>query len=353
MSLRVFTVMLSPETDQYAGTGGAATSVRDIVQAAQNMEAMGFDGVMSPEAGHDPYLPLAIAAEHTERVTLGTNIAVAFPRSPMVTAQIAWDLQNFSQGRFLLGLGTQVRAHNERRYSTPWPSPPVPRLREYVECMRAIFETFQTGKLTKFEGEHYQFTMINDVFTPEPIAHPEIPIYLAAATPAMARLCGEVGDGVLLHPIDTFQFTKEVILANIETGAGRSGRSRNDLDIVGSPFLVTGETEEEVEKAKAGARQRIAFYGSTPTYQPVFQFHGWEEVGQQLHAFSRERKWREMPALITDEMVECFAAVATYDELPGKLKELSNGIFDTILLDLPPKLRLDQDRVRDIVKALR
>ncbi len=353
MSLNVITVMMSPKTDQYAGKGGATTGISDIVADAKAMEDLGFDGIMAPEAGHDPYLPLVLAAEHTQRVKLGTNVAVAFPRSPMATAQVAWDLQNFSDGRHILGLGTQVKAHNERRYSTPWPCPPVPRLREYVQCMRAIFETFQSGKVCKFEGEHYQFSMINDVFNPGPIAHPEIPIFLAAATPTMAKLCGEISDGVLLHPIDTFAFTKGVILKKVEEGAAKAGRKRADIEIVGSPFLVTGENEEEIEKAKAAARQRVAFYGSTPTYQPVFRFHGWEDIGQQLHAYSRERKWADMPGLISDELLNQFAVIATYDELADKLKALSAGVFDTVLLDLPPKLRQDPERVRSIVKALR
>jgi probable F420-dependent oxidoreductase len=354
MALKVETVMLSPETDQYAGKGQETMTIGGIAAAARKVEDLGFDGATIPEAGHDPYLPVTIAAEHTTHITLGTNVAIAFPRSPMVTAQIAWDLQQLSGGRFQLGLGTQVKGHNERRYAAPWTGAPGPRLREYVLCLKAMFATFQNGRQpTYFEGEHYQFTLMAPFFNPGPIAHPRIPIYLAAVNTYMARLVGELCDGVRLHPISTFQRTREVLLPAIEAGARKAGRTRADVDVVGAPFLALGKDEAAVEKARQATKQRIAFYASTRTYHSVLEFHGWKDLGMQLHKLSVEGKWQEMPRLITDDMLEEFAIVATYDQLVSKLRERARGVYDTVLLDLPPELRVDDERVREIVTALK
>ena len=354
MALKVETVMLSPETDQYAGKGQETMTIAGIAAAARRVEALGYDGGTFPEAGHDPYLPVTIAAEHTSRITLGTNVAIAFPRSPMVTAQIAWDLQQLSGGRFQLGLGTQVKGHNERRYAAPWTGAPGPRLREYVLCLRAMFATFQDGaRPTYFEGEHYRFTMMSPFFNPGPIAHAHVPIYLAAVNVYMARLIGELCDGVRLHPISTFRRTREVLLPAIEAGTRKAGRTRADVDVVGAPFLALGKDEEAVAKARLAAKQRIAFYASTRTYHGVLEFHGWRDLGMRLHALSVEGKWQELPALISDDMLEEFAIVGTYDELVPKLKERAAGVYDTVLLDLPPELRADDDRVRDIVRGIK
>ena len=353
MSFRVETVILSPETEQYAGRGQTPWSVEGIAAAARRAESLGFDAVTTPEAGHDPFLPLAIAAEHTQRIVLGTNVAIAFPRSPMVTAQLAWDLQQLSRGRFRLGLGTQVKGHIERRYASDWSGAPAPRLREYVLCLKAMFETFQKeGRPSVFEGEHYRFTLMSPFFDPGPIEHPHVPIYLAAVNTYMARLSGELCDGLRLHPIATFRFTRERVLPAIAAGAEAAGRRLADIDVVGAPFLAVGPTPETVEAAKQALKQHIAFYAPTRTYHSVLEFHGWGAVGTKLHQLSRERKWSEMPGLIDDEMLEEWAIIGTYDELASKLQERCAGLFSTLLLDLPPALRQDSTRVRDIVEAL-
>ena len=212
MGMNVETVVLGPDTDQYAGKGQPATRIAHIRQVAQRMEALGFDGLTTPEAGHDPFLPIPLMAEHTQAIQLGTNVAIAFPRSPMVTAQIAWDLQQLSGGRFRLGLGSQVKAHVQRRYATPWTGPPGPRMREYLECMQAMFETFQQAKPSFYQGEHYQFSMMNPFFNPGPIDHPAPEILIAAVNPYMAQLAGELCDGLRLHPIATFDFTHKVVI---------------------------------------------------------------------------------------------------------------------------------------------
>jgi probable F420-dependent oxidoreductase len=352
MPFKVETGLLNPDTAQYAGKGQAKPTIADIAAAAQKSEALGFDGVCAPEAGHDPFLPLTIAAEHTTKLHLGTNVAIAFPRSPMVTAQLAWDLQQLSGGRFNLGLGTQVKGHNELRYATPWSAAPGPRLREYLQCVRAMFDGFTTGKVTPIEGQHYRFSLLPPFFNPGPIDYPAPPIYIAAVNTYMARLGGELCDGLRLHPIGTFAYTKAVVLPAIAAGAARAGRTLADINVIGAPFLATGATEAEVEKAKKALKQHVAFYASTRTYHTVLAHHGWEDVGAKLHQLSREGKWQELPTLITDDMLAEWAVVATHDRLAAELRARCEGVFSTVLLDLPGALARDEDRVRAIVASL-
>ena len=350
--LRVETLLLGPSLEQYSGSSAGIAEIGSIRDAARLIEELGFDGVTTPEAGHDPFLPIMIAAEHTDRILLGTNVAIAFPRSPMITAQIAWDLQRFSGGRFRVGLGTQVKGHNERRYAAPWLGPPGPRLRDYLLCMKAMFHTFQTGEPPSYEGEYYRFTLMSPFFSPGQIDHPDIPIYISALNPYMARLSGELCDGVRLHPLATYEFTRDVVMPAIEKGAEKGGRQRSDVDVVGSPFLVSGKDKAEVEAAKAGVKQQLAFYSSTRTYHSVLEHHGWGEVGRTLHQLSIEGKWQEMADQITDEMLETFATIATYDDLVPKLKERWGEFCDTIFLGFPPQVLADKILVRGIVDGL-
>ena len=350
--MRVETVMLSPDTDQYAGEGQKKAGIAEIAAAALRMEALGFDGVTAPEAGHDPFLPLAIAAEHTARVKLATNVAIAFPRSPMVTAQIAWDLQHLSGGRFCIGLGTQVKPHNVRRYAASWTGPPGPRLREYILCMRAMFDCFQNGTRPAFEGEHYRFTLMSPFFNPGPIEHPHVPVQIAAVNPYMGQLAGELCDGLRLHPIASFRFTREVVAPAIAKGAERGGRRPDAVDLIGAPFLALGRNEEEVERAKAALKQHIAFYASTPTYHSVLEHHGWMDVAHALHRLSREGKWKQMPECISDEMLQEWAIVTTHEKLADALIGRCGDLYSTVLLDLPPGLRDDDDWVRETVATL-
>ena len=354
MSLRLETGLLSLDTDQYAGKGQAAMRFDTIAAAARKIEELGFDGATTAEAGHDPFLPLMIAAEHTQRISLGTNVAIAFPRSPMVVAQMAWDLHHLSGGRFQLGLGTQVKGHNERRYCTPWTAAPGPRLREYILALKAIFESFQNGKRpTYFSGQHYQFTLMPPFFNPGPIEHPHVPIYIAVVNKYMARLAGELCDGLRLHPIATFNYTRDIIRPAIVAGAKKAGRQLSDIDIVGAPFLAIGRDAKEIEAAKQALKQRVSFYASTRSYHSVLEFHGWSDVGLKLHQLSVEGKWQEMASLISDDMLRAFAIIGTPDELAPQLKERCGGIFSTILLDLPSQLRADDAKVRGILQALR
>lgn len=330
--------------------------IRGIAAAARKREELGFDSILSPEtAGHDPFIPLAIMAEHTTRVKLFTGVAVAFPRSPMVVAQMAWDLQRFSGGRFELGLGTQVKGHNERRYGTPWVGAPGPRMREYVLCLQAIFKTFQNNKQpTRFEGKYYKYTLSPPVFTAGPIEHPHIPIHLAAVNNYMSRLGGEIGNGVFAHPVCTAKYIREVMLPRIEAGARKAGRQMADIDIIGAPIIVTGRNAEELKKERQLLKQRVAFYASTRTYHPVFEVHGWNELGVELHALSLENKWAEMVKLIPDEMAEEFGTVAPIDEIAARLRERWGGILTAINFptDFPLHTPEDERTVRQIVEAL-
>ncbi len=270
----------------------------------------------------------------------------------MVTAQLAWDLQQLSGGRFNLGLGTQVKGHNELRYATPWTAGPGPRLREYLLCLRAMFDGFTTGKPTPFEGQHYRFSLLPPFFNPGPIDYPAPPIYIAAVNTYMARLGGELCDGLRLHPIGTFAYTKAVVVPAIAAGAAKAGRTLADINMIGAPFLATGATEAEVEKAKTALKQHVAFYASTRTYHTVLAHHGWEDVGAELHQLSREGKWQELPRLITDDMLAEWAVIATYDRLAAEVRARCAGVYSTVLLDLPGPLARDRDRVTSIVASL-
>lgn len=330
-----------------------APTIQEYGDRAKWLENAGYDAVLVPEAGHDPFLPLPVIAEHTNSLRFGTAVAIAFPRSPFVTAQIAWDLQRFSSGRFMLGLGTQVKGHNERRYSTPWNSPPGPRLREYIQCLKAIFDTFQNNTRPDFQGEHYQFTMISPFFNPGPNPDGHVPIYISAVNKYNIRLVGELCDGIRMHPFNTIKYTKEVIIPTIKEGADKAGRKLEDIDIVGGGFMITGANEEEVEKAKGAVRQQLSFYGSTRVYHPVLEAHGWEETGQSLFRLSMEGKWTEMASAITDEMLDEFAIIGTYDELVPKIKERYAGLVTTLDFNFGLRGPADPDRIAQIVRELK
>jgi probable F420-dependent oxidoreductase len=319
-----------------AGAVGDRRGIPFIAESARRIEGWGFDGLTTPETGHDPFLPCAIAAEHTTRITVGTNVAIAFPRSPMTVAQIAWDLQRWSGGRFKLGIGTQVKGHNERRYSAPWTAPPGPRMREYIACLRAIFQTFQTGTLTPFRGEHYRFDLISPFFNPGPNESGHVPIYISALNSYMARLAGELCDGLRLHPLSTVSYVNDILRPAVEEGAKKAGRDVAEIEIVSMPFTITGRSAAEVEAAKPQVRMHIAFYASTRTYHAVLRHHGWEEVGLKLHELSMQGRWAEMGQSITDEMLDHFAVTGTYDELMPRLKEQWKGTGDTVFIPMPP-----------------
>ncbi len=277
--------------------------------AAAAYERLGADGLWSYETVHDPFLPLLVAALATERVHLGTSIAVAFARTPFAMAQTAWDLQRASRGRLLLGLGTQVRAHIERRFSAEFEHPAA-RIVDYIRCLRAIWNTFQTGARPAYEGRFYRFTLISDFFNPGPIAHPDIKVSLAGVGEPMARAAGEVADGFHVHPLHSAGYLRDVVRPTIAGGARAAGRDPAAVDLIASVFIVTGATEGERAAAESYAREQIAFYASTPTYRPFLAYHGFEALGQELSALARAGRFADMPALVPDALLEAVAVSA-------------------------------------------
>lgn len=332
-------------------TGIYSARLEEVPRFAQHAENMGYDGLSTAETAHDSFLPLVLAAEHTERIQIGTSVAIAFPRSPMVTAMIAWDLQRYSNGRFILGLGTQVKGHNQRRFSVPW-SPPAPRIKEYVQSMRAIWNSFQTGEKLDYVGQHYSFTLMTPNFNPGPIEHPHVPVHIAAVNEHNARVAGEVCDGIKLHGFNTMSYTKAVLLPQVMKGLEKSGRSREQFEICGGGFLATGKDWSQVEQRVQEVKRQISFYGSTRTYQNVFDHHGWGDTTTKLHEMSLQGKWNEMSSVIPDEMVEEFAVAAPYDQVAEQVRERYAGVCDRIGFGDAARTPEEEEAVKEIIKQL-
>ena len=317
-----------------AGLAVEGKHLPTIDEVGRAAETLGFAGLWTSETKHDSFLPLAVAASSTRTLDLGTSIAIAFSRSPMTTAQISWDLQDLSGGRFILGLGTQVKAHIERRFSMPW-GRPAARLKDYILALRAIWESFQTKASLDYEGEFYQHTLMTPFFNPGPIEHPEIPIYIAGVNTRLARLAGELCDGFHVHPFHTPEYVRQVVKPAIKEGAEKENRHPEDIKLATSVFVITGETEEEIEGQREKMRAQTAFYASTPSYRVVLEAHGWEDIGEELGKLARDKKWDEMPNLITDEMLSAFAVEAAPDEVGPALKERYEGLIDRVALYVP------------------
>lgn len=303
-------------------------------EVARTAEEIGFAALWTPETGHNGFLPLVLAAEHTSRISIGTAVAIAFPRSPMVTAQIAWDLAAFSGGRFILGLGTQIKAHIERRFSTPWDAP-VGRLRDYILALRAIWQSWQSGDRLNYRGQFYQHTLMTPFFSPGPINDPDIPIYIAGVNSGLAHLAGELCNGFHAHPLNSAKYTAEVLRPQIAIGATKAGRNPADCAVAGSSFVITGPDSESRERVRTFVRQQISFYSSTPTYRAVLECHGWGHVGEHLSQLASQQRWAEMPALVTPEMEETFAVEADPADVGLALRERYDGLLDRIGLYMP------------------
>ncbi|HTW89826.1 MAG TPA: TIGR03617 family F420-dependent LLM class oxidoreductase [Candidatus Binataceae bacterium] len=327
-------------------TALVSRDLRTIPAAAQAAEEVGFDGLWTLETGDDPYLPLVMAAEHTTRVAIGTAIAVAFPRSPMVTAQIAWDLAALSRGRFILGLGTQVKGHNERRYSVKWEAP-VPRLREYVESLRAIFKCWAAGgNQLAYQGKFYNFSLMTPFFTPAPHEFSDIPIYLAGVNEKICQLAGELCQGLHAHPFHSPKYLREFVLPNLEIGLAKSGRTRQDFSIASIAFVITGKSRAEIDRMREEVRRQIAFYASTRTYRVVLDTHGWGEVATRLSQRAAKGDWDGMAAEISDEMVETYSVSGRFDEIGDKVRARYEGLLDRIAFYMPYRAGIDDDAWR-------
>ena len=301
---------------------------------ACRMEALGYDGIFTAETQHDPFLPLVLAAEHTERLELGTAIAVAFPRSPMHLAHLGHDLQRFSEGRFILGLGAQIKAHIEKRFSSTF-SHPAARMREIILAVRAIWDCWEHDEPLRFEGEFFRHTLMTPFFNPGPTGYGPPRVFLAAVGERMTEVVGEVADGMFVHGFTTQKYLRETTVPALGRGLAKAGRSRADVELACPVFMVTGENDEEREAAEKAVRGQIAFYGSTPAYRPVLDAHGWGDLQAELNALSKRGRWEEMGNLITDEVLDAFAVVGRLQELPALAVARYGDLLDRVSFYAP------------------
>lgn len=325
----------------------------ELAEQAQAFAAAGYAGVWSSEVAHEPFMQLLAAAQAAPGVQVGTAISVAFARTPMTTAYAAHDLQRYSGGRFVLGLGSQVKAHVERRFGMPW-SHPAPRMREYIAALRAIWEAWETGARLDFRGDFYAHTLMTPFFAPAAGEHGPPPIYLAAVGERMTQVAGEVADGLLVHPFTTPAYLTERTLPAIERALASRGRARGDFAVCVSGMVVSGRTEQELAAAADGMREQLAFYGSTPAYRGVLEQHGWGDLGDELNRLSRssdERRWQQMRELIDDEVLSTFAVVAEPDQVGDALLERFGAVADRFQFGVP--YRHDRALLQPAVETLR
>ena len=331
-------------------TGVMAPSLSDIGPKARELEEIGYDGLLTAETAHDAFLPIVLAAEHTQRIELATGIAVAFARTPMVLAYTANDLQQMSEGRFVLGLGSQIKPHIEKRFSMPW-SHPARRMREYILALHAIWSSWNEGTPLKFEGEFYRHTLMTPFFAPPPNPFGAPKVFLAAVGEKMTEVAGEVADGIIIHGFTTERYVREVTMPAVERGLAAAGRERSSFQVSGPLFVVTGTTEEEIATATQGVKQQIAFYGSTPAYRGVLELHGWGDLQTDLNALSKQGSWVQMGELIDDEILRTFAVVAEPEGVGAELKRRYGGIVDRCSFYAP--YRTDPARWTRVIEDLR
>ena len=330
--------------------GGVSSQLANVVEAATTLERRGYDGCWTAEVSHDPFLPLTLAAEHTDAIELGTGIAVAFARNPMTVANVGWDLQEYSGGRLNLGLGSQIQPHIEKRFSMPW-SRPVPRMREFVLAMREIWTCWRDGSKLSFEGDFYTHKLMTPMFTPELHAYDFPKVFVAAVGEAMTEMAGEVADGLLAHAFTTKRYFEEVTTPALMRGMARSGRQRSDFQVSCPVFVVTAQDDSELGAAAVATRKQIAFYGSTPAYRKVLELHGWGALQDELRSLSLKGDWDGMGALIDDEVLEAFAVVAPIDKLAAKIRDRCDGVIDRVMVGFPRSI--PDETVKAVLQELR
>ena len=328
--------------------GGLPTDLREVPARIRELEDAGFAAAMTAETAHDPFFPLLLAAEHSERIDLMTSIAVAFARSPMTLANVGHDLNAYSKGRFILGLGSQIRPHITKRFSMPWSSPAA-RMREMILAMRAIWSNWYEGERLRFQGDFYSHTLMTPMFTPTDTEYGPPRVFLAAVGPLMTEVAGEVADGLIVHPFTTQSYMRDTTLPAIERGLAAAGRDRADFEIAYPGFIVSGQDEKTFEATKRAVKKQISFYGSTPAYRPVLESEGWGDLQLELNRMSKQGQWDEMGTLITDEMLDAFAVV-------GEPGDLARGVLDrygSVVDRMSPNLRfLDEATQRDVIASL-
>ena len=325
----------------------------EAAASAKDLEAAGYDGAWTAETAHDPFLPLVQAAGDTSKIELGTSIAVAFARNPMLLANLGWDLQAFSKGRFILGLGSQIKPHITKRFSMEW-SHPAPRMREMINAIRAIWDTWENGTKLDFRGDFYQHTLMTPFFTPDAsdLAGFGVPkIFIAAVGNLMTEVAGETCDGVIVHGFTTERYIREVTIPALAKGREKAGKTMDGFQISGPLFVVTGNNEDEMQKAAQATKQQIAFYGSTPAYRPVLELHGWGEMQEELNRLSKAGDWVKMGEVIDDEILNTFAVVGEPEQIAPELKRRYGDIVDRLGFYAP--YRSDPDRWKPVLKELR
>ncbi|NNE73706.1 MAG: TIGR03617 family F420-dependent LLM class oxidoreductase [Acidimicrobiales bacterium] len=328
--------------------GAIPATIADAGAQAAHLEALGYDGGMVAELASDPFLPLVAAGASTERLQLGTGIAVAFARSPMTLANTAFDLQQFTKGRFVLGLGSQIKPHITKRFSMPW-SKPAARMRELIQAMHAIWDNWYDGTPLQFRGEFYQHTLMTPMFTPAMTEFARPKVYLAGVGPLMTEVAGEVADGFIAHAFTTASYFEAITLPALEAGLASSGRTRSDLDVSMPVFIVPGETDAERAENAQPIRQQLAFYGSTPAYAGVLEHHGWDGLQPELNAMSKQGQWVEMADKITDEILDQFAVQGPVTQLPRLVHDRYGSLLDRLQFST----RIEADALPEFLGELR
>lgn len=330
----------------------APANLSEIPSLAKRAESLGASCLWTTETQHDPFLPHVLAAEHTTQIELGTAVAIAFARSPMTVAHTSWDLAAQSNGRFILGLGTQVKPHIERRFGMTWPESPVGKLREFMGAVRAVWQAWQSGDRLNFRGEHFKLTLMTPFFNPGVIKNPKIPIYIAGVNSPLIKLAGEAADGFHVHPHHSRKYLAEVVLPNLEEGAKKAGRSRRDVVVACTSFVAIGENEGSRSGMREAMRSQIAFYASTPTYHSVMDIHGWNIQREQLTALASKGQWDEMTKVITDEMLAEFVVEGTWEDIGVTLRKKYEGLADRVSLYLPFTLDANDGQWAKVAKAM-
>lgn len=350
--MKIETLLPLGRLDPGLRAAAAVRDIRGVADDARRAEALGYDGVLTEETKDDPYIVMALAAQATTRVSLATAVAIAFPRSPTITAMTAWTLQRLSGGRFVLGLGSQVKGHIERRYGMTW-SAPGPWLREYVEALRAIWDCWQNGGKLDFRGEHYKLNLMVPLFAPPPIEHPRIPVELAAVNAYMCQVAGEVADGIRAHPIATPRYIAEVMLPAARKGAAKTGRDMAGFALAVMPLVATAPDRASLPERIRDVRARVAFYASTPAYLAAFEHDGYGETARRLQTLSRAQRWEEMPDLVGDEMLDTYAMIGTHDEIAAKLRTRYGGLATSLEFSIPLADSRDETTLGGLIEELR
>jgi probable F420-dependent oxidoreductase len=349
--MRVETLLPLGKVDPGLRAPEIPLDIREVYEQAKQVESLGFDGLVVEETKDDPFQILALAAQSTTTLRVGTSVAIAFPRSPYVTAMAAWSLQRLSNGRHTLGLGTQVRGHIMRRFGMPW-SPAAPWIRDYILAVRSLWGSWQSESPIDFRSEHYNLDLTVPLFVPSPLEHPIIPIHLAAVKPALCRVAGEVADGVRPHPVCSADYIRNVMLPAAQAGARKSGRSFAEFQVAHKPLIATAPDEATLALRVRDARARIAFYLSTPAYRPAFEHHGFGDRSEQAAAFSKAQRWEELPDLVDDEMLHTYVTVGTWDVIGQRLHDRFHDVVTNIEFSIAVKSKEDGEFMTSLIRQL-